>query len=125
MDRPKRTTFAQKTIMFGSFNLNLAGSCENPLQDALRNGAMLVDVRTPDEFAAGSANGALNIPLQILPAKLDLLPKSRQIVVFCRSGMRSAEAKRYLDQQGYRNVINGRTWQDVAHALDFKSNCCN
>lgn len=75
--------------------------------------AFLVDVRTPAEFAEGSAKGAVNIPLQELPQRLNDLKGKEQIVVFCRSGNRSSQAEAILKQNGFTNVINGGTWQQV------------
>lgn len=73
----------------------------------------LVDVRTPSEFSSGSVKGSVNIPLDKLPAQLEKLKGKESIVVFCRSGNRSAQAKRFLEQNGFTTVINGGTWQNI------------
>ena len=66
---------------------------------------VLVDVRTPDEYAEGFIAGAVNIPLQELPKHLDLLPDLNQnLVVYCGSGHRSAIAMTALNLLGYQNV---------------------
>ncbi len=77
------------------------------------NGSFLVDVRTPGEFEGGSAKGAVNIPLDRIMNELDQFEGKENIVVFCRSGNRSGQAKYILEQNGFKNVINGGTWQDV------------
>lgn len=77
-------------------------------------GTFLVDVRTPAEFEEGSAQGAINIPLDRIPYELDQFKGKEHIVVFCRSGNRSGQAKYILEQNGFKNVTNGGTWQDVA-----------
>lgn len=64
-------------------------------------GATLVDVRSPSEFAAGHAPGALNIPVSDLPRRLADVPVGRPVVVYCRSGSRSASATRTLLSGGY------------------------
>jgi phage shock protein E len=74
---------------------------------------ILVDVRTTDEFAEGSAKGAVNIPLDTTQCATDRLNGKEHIVVFCRSGNRSAHAKQILEQLGYKNVIYAGTWEDV------------
>ncbi|SDD03307.1 rhodanese-like domain-containing protein [Niabella drilacis] len=76
-------------------------------------GAFLVDVRTPEEFLAGSVKGAVNIPLDQLQGRLAAFKNKNAIVVFCRSGGRSSMAKRLLTQNGFDNVINGGSWQQV------------
>jgi phage shock protein E len=68
----------------------------------VEQGALLLDVRTPDEFASGHVSRATNIPVQQLQARLNELgPRSRPVVVYCRSGGRSAQAARLLSTVGY------------------------
>ena len=68
-------------------------------------GALLLDVRTPAEFAQGHLPGALNIPVVELPDRLaELGGPDRDVVVYCRSGMRSARAATVLRRAGYRAV---------------------
>lgn len=83
------------------------------LQQIINNNAFLVDVRTPGEFAEGHVSGSVNIPLDTIPMQLALFNNKENIVVFCRSGMRSAQAKGFLEQQGFSNVINAGTWITV------------
>jgi rhodanese-related sulfurtransferase len=64
-------------------------------------GAVLLDVRTLAEFVDGHAEGAKNVPLQQLSARLSELPEDRPVVVYCRSGGRSAAAASLLRRHGY------------------------
>lgn len=106
-------------VMFGFFRNLLGGSSsQEQLKEVINSKAFLVDVRTPSEFAAGSVKGAVNIPLDKLSSQLDKFKKKEQIVVFCRSGSRSGQAKRVLEQNGFKNVTNGGTWQSVQAALN-------
>lgn len=74
----------------------------------LNQGAYLLDVRTPAEFAAGAADGAHNIPVDNLRQRLAEIPHDREILVYCRTGLRSYIACRLLTQHGYRvKNING------------------
>lgn len=61
----------------------------------------LLDVRTPAEFAEAHAEGAINIPLQELPVRMNELRNDKQIIVYCRSGARSAVATTMLRSAGY------------------------
>ncbi|MBX2951771.1 MAG: rhodanese-like domain-containing protein [Leadbetterella sp.] len=98
---------------------NLFGSGDNTeLSQAIKDRAFLVDVRTPGEFASGSVKGAVNIPLNQLQAQLAKFKNKKQIIVFCRSGGRSTQAKALLNQNGFTNVMNGGTWQNVQRAKD-------
>jgi phage shock protein E len=87
------------------------------LIEAVANGALLVDVRSPQEFASGHVPGSINIPLDRIATSTDTFKEAKQIVVFCRSGNRSAAAKGLLNHKGFDNVINGGTWQDVNECL--------
>jgi phage shock protein E len=67
---------------------------------------VVLDVRTPEEFAAGHIPGAVNIPHDQLPNRLAEIAgaKSKDVVVYCRSGRRSAIAQQTLEGQGFKSV---------------------
>ncbi len=78
--------------------------------------ALLIDVRSPGEFASGYVEGAINLPLdRFVQAYESVMPdKSRQIVLYCQSGARSGQAVQFLAQQGYGKVVNGISAGTVA-----------
>lgn len=88
-----------------------------PLQDAIHRGAFLVDVRSAAEFSAGSVQGATNIPLEKVSSQLSKFKGKQGIVVFCRSGVRSDQAKRILERNGISQVINGGSMLRVHRAM--------
>ena len=97
-----------------SFFQNLFGGRQTAdLKAIIEQGAFLVDVREPGEFAGGTVKGAVNIPLGSVAAELNKFKGKENIVVFCRSGNRSGQAKSILEQNGFNNVINGRTLEEV------------
>jgi NADPH-dependent 2,4-dienoyl-CoA reductase/sulfur reductase-like enzyme/rhodanese-related sulfurtransferase len=69
----------------------------------------LLDVRHPEELVVEHVPGAVNIPLDQLRARLDELPRDREILVFCRSGQRAYYSTRILLQNGFkaRNIAGG------------------
>jgi rhodanese-related sulfurtransferase len=67
-------------------------------QQLVSAGALLLDVRSPQEFASGHIEGALNIPVQSLAKRMSELPQGKQLVVYCRSGRRSATATKLIHQ---------------------------
>ena len=67
-------------------------------------GALLLDVRTQGEFAAGAIPGAKNIPVQSLASRLGELEPARPVVVYCASGIRSASAASLLKRRGFSEV---------------------
>lgn len=70
--------------------------------------AMLVDVRTPGEFANGHAEGAVHVPLIELADRTNELPRDRRLLVVCRSGYRSSAALSLLQAKGF---------EDIAHVI--------
>lgn len=104
-------------VLASSFLGNLFGQADKgELSQLIKGGAFLVDVRTPEEFAEGSVAGAVNIPLSEVPNQLKQFEGKKNIVVFCRSGNRSGKVKNILEQNGFKNVFNGGTWQQVETA---------
>lgn len=87
------------------------------LENALKNNPFLVDVRTPSEFASGSAEGAENIPLSEIKNQISKFKNKSQIIVFCRSGNRSSMAKGTLEKNGISNVVNGRSLENVVKTM--------
>lgn len=101
-----------------SFLSAIFGSQDNTkLKEVIQEGAFLVDVRMPGEFASGSVKGAVNIPLDKVSSQLAKFKGKKNIVVFCRSGNRSGQAKSILEQNGIQNVINGGTWSNVNQCI--------
>lgn len=85
-----------------------AGRISGPVAKKLvEDGARLVDVRSPGEYAGGHIDGAVNIPVQELSERVaELAPNDKPIVVYCQSGMRSASAARFLRAAGFKSVHN-------------------
>lgn len=78
------------------------GGSKHNGRELVANGALLLDVRTSEEFRAHHLDGAVNIPVQELGARLhELGAKDRPIVVYCRSGARSASAAQLMKGAGY------------------------
>lgn len=66
--------------------------------------AVLIDVRTPDEYAAGHIEGAVNLPIPTLAQNLDKIPTDKPVIVYCASGHRAGMALSSLRILGYANV---------------------
>lgn len=86
---------------------------KHTIQELLTTGALVVDVRSPEEFATGHYTNSVNIPLDTLSSVLpSLASKSTPIVVVCLSGGRSAAAVQILKRAGI-NAINGGAWASL------------
>ena len=92
------------------------GSAEtawNGIKD--KENALIVDVRSPEEFNAGHVPGAVLIPVGEVESRIEEFgqDKSRPIVVYCKRGIRAARAKSTLEDHGFTNVINGGSYEDM------------
>jgi rhodanese-related sulfurtransferase len=111
-----------RTVGFRNLSINLLTVEEKSLVESAsevkekavektsdENSPVVIDVRTPEEFQTGAFPGAVNIPLDELMHRFEELGSnaSREIVVYCASGARSAYAQKMLMQVGYANVSNG------------------
>ena len=78
-------------------------------QDRKKKAFNIIDVREPDEFAAGHIPEAVNVPLSEFPKVTENLDKSKHYHVICQSGGRSAMASQNLSQLGYdvTNIMGG------------------
>ena len=82
---------------------------------AADSGAVLVDVRTPDEYASGHIEGSRNIPLDALTSAQNAIPdKSTPLYIYCHSGARSRYAARILKRLGYTAV------KDIGGIMTYK-----
>lgn len=84
------------------------------LLDKIKNGALVLDVRSVDEYEDDHYPDALNIPLDQLQGRMaELGDKGRSIVVYCLSGARSAYAARILKASGFADVLNAGGIDDM------------
>jgi rhodanese-related sulfurtransferase len=99
-----------------NFLSRLFGGKGPSLSDLLKDGAVVIDVRTSGEFQRGHVEGSRNIPLQSLSSKLSSLKKQKKVIITCcASGMRSGKAAKIMRQSGLE-AHNGGSWQAVEKA---------
>ena len=70
------------------------------------DGAQLIDVREPEEFASGHAAGAVNVPLGDVPSRFSEFNQDEDLYIICQSGGRSARACRWLEQSAGIPAVN-------------------
>lgn len=84
----------------------------------VKDGAIILDVRTKGEYAGGHIKNSINIPLDQLGGDMaKLKDKNKTIITCCASGMRSASAKSILKSAGYSDVYNGGGWYSLQSKL--------
>jgi rhodanese-related sulfurtransferase len=84
----------------------------------VKDGAIIIDVRTKGEYQQGHIKGSQNIPLDVLSSNLSKLNKEKTIITCCASGMRSAQAKSILLSNGFSNVHNGGGWNGLNNKIN-------
>jgi phage shock protein E len=85
----------------------------------VKQGAIILDVRSKGEFASGHIKGSLNISVDSLSRNLgQLKDKQKPIITCCASGMRSASAKSILKANGYEQVFNGGSWIGLKNKIN-------
>jgi len=86
--------------------------------ELVKQGAIILDVRSKGEYGSGHIKGSVNIPVDQLQNNLNTFKdKKRPIITCCASGMRSSSAKRIFTSNGFINVHNGGGWQSLNHKL--------
>ncbi len=88
-------------------NKNSSVTDESVTTNQLAQGTVVYDVRTPEEYAGGHAEGAINLPLdKIQSGVYPQAAKTSPIAVYCHSGNRSGQATTILKQAGYTNITD-------------------
>jgi phage shock protein E len=115
--------FKAVSLIFSSLVLAACGSSDGSAQSAfaaVKEGALLIDVRTAEEFAGGHLPGAINIPHGEILAGVNALQadQSAAMVLYCRSGNRSGMATKSLSGAGFSNVVNAGAYSSLKPVWD-------
>ena len=102
----------------GFFDLFKRKNNMEEVQEYLEKGAVVIDVRTIQEYAEGHAEGSHNIVLDTIKNHIDTIKAFKKpIITVCRSGARSGAAMQLLMDEDI-DVINGGPWQNVAQHIN-------
>lgn len=85
--------------------------------DLVKQGAVILDVRSPGEYKQGHIKGSINAPLNELNKHISKIKKEKTIITCCASGMRSASAKSILKSNGFTTVHNGGGWSSLQNKI--------
>ncbi len=101
----------------GLFDLFKRKNMSAEIKNYLEKNAVILDVRTQEEWDEGHSKGAKHVVLNTIPTKIDEIKSwKKPIIAVCRSGARSGQATQFLQQHGV-DVINGGPWQNVDQYL--------
>lgn len=100
--------------MFGLMNKMMGFADAKAIKESLAGGAVVVDVRSPGEFAQGHFEGSKNIPVDQIPSRADeILKWKKPVIVCCASGGRSSSAMNILKAKGMTEILNAGPWTNV------------
>lgn len=104
----QRIFFLLIFILSGSLQAQVNNLSINEVPEDLKKKSVLVDVRTPEEYAEGHLPEALNINIYAddFLSRMAKIRKNKKVLLYCRSGKRSARAAAMLDSLGYQKVYN-------------------
>lgn len=90
------------------------------LEAKIANGAIILDVRTEEEYKTGHIEGAINISLGALRERYTALDSAKTYITTCSHGLRSVKAESILKERGFRHVYNGGAWADLEKIVPKK-----
>ncbi|MES2797155.1 MAG: rhodanese-like domain-containing protein [Bacteroidota bacterium] len=85
--------------------------------ELVKQGAIILDVRSKGEYQNGHIKGSINISVDSLTSHLNKLQKNKPIITCCASGMRSVSAKSILQSNGFTEVHNGGAWSSLSSKI--------
>lgn len=85
------------------------------MKQILNVGGQLIDVRSSVEFSQGALQGAINMPIETIHFFAKSIDKTRPVLLYCRTGMRSGKVKQFLEMLGFDRVYNIGGYQTYAH----------
>lgn len=86
-----------------------------------QKGVVFLDVREPDEIAAGKVRGAVTIPVSLVPQQADQLKNAETVIIYCAAGGRAGVAAEALERMGFKDVRNAggfKDWVAVGGAVE-------
>ncbi|HAZ11209.1 MAG: hypothetical protein A2X86_08445 [Bdellovibrionales bacterium GWA2_49_15] len=109
-------------VLFLAFKFYKLLSAKKKVPLLLKEGGIIVDVRTTSEFKSGANPLSVNIPHTELAARLHELDKNKPVILCCASGARSSLAARILKKNGFTNVFNAGAWRNTLLKSSARSN---
>lgn len=119
VSHPRKVTDVKKILAALALVLGITASlaaCSTSEPIELSEDAVIIDVRTPGEFASGHLDGAINIDVQSpdFAEQIMQLDKDGDYLVYCRSGNRSGQAISQMSQMGFSELTNGGSVQEAS-----------
>lgn len=111
-----KTTYIVSSIIiliYISYRTYRFAKLDNGLAEKIDKGAVILDVRTEDEYKMGHIDGSINISLGTIRERYTELDISKTYITCCSHGLRSVKVETILKEKGFKNVFNGGAWSDL------------
>lgn len=106
------------TVVYAGYRIYRSANLSRELRSKIKDGAVLLDVRTEKEYTAGHIKGAVNISLGSLRERYKELDKQKTYITYCSHGLRSVKAMTLLKERGFTEVYNGGAREDLEKLRD-------
>lgn len=93
---------------------------DNGLAKLIKNGAIILDVRTEKEYEMGHISGSVNVSLGTIRERYTELDPNKTYITVCSHGLRSVKVENILKEEGFHHVYNGGAWSDLQKNLELK-----
>lgn len=100
-------------LIYVSYRTYRFATLDNGLDTKIKNGAIILDVRTENEYKTGHIDGSINISLGTIRERYIELDTSKTYITCCSHGLRSVKVETILKEKGFKNVYNGGAWTDL------------
>lgn len=107
-------------LIYAVYRVYKYQTLDDGLDKLIKNGAVILDVRTEKEFAMGHISDSQNISLGTIRERYIELDKNKTYITVCSHGLRSVKVEHILKEKGFKKVYNGGAWSDLQKSLDLK-----
>lgn len=104
-------------LIYSSYRTYRFVTLDDGLAEKIRNGAIILDVRTEREFETGHIDGSVNISLGTIRERYTELDPGKTYITCCSHGLRSVKVEAILKEKGFKNVYNGGAWNDLEETI--------
>lgn len=109
-------------LIYISYRTYRLATIDNGLAEKIEKGAVILDVRTEDEYKTGHIDGSTNISLGTIRERYIELDKNKTYITCCSHGLRSVKVETILKEKGFKNVFNGGAWVDLEKIVNEQKN---
>jgi Rhodanese-related sulfurtransferase len=106
-------------VIYITYRVYRFQTLDSGLDRLVKNGAVILDVRTEKEYKTGHIIGSKNISLGTIRDRYVELDPNRTYITVCSHGLRSVKAEQILKERGFKHVYNGGAWSDLLNDLDL------